>query len=272
MGPVHTCSWERGHRVRNLLAAFVGPNCHTKFGRLRQVLRTDLSAELLAAVSESTSGTQDSLRADDERRLLHALRAGDESAFIALIETYHMSMLQLATVLVRNQAVAEEIVQEAWLGVLEAIRDFDERSSLKTWIFRILIETAKARAAREHSTVPVPETWDISSQPFQPALESERFRPPDAPQWAGGWVSFPPSWGDAPEERLLAADTVTCIRDAIEALPTNQRTVVELRDAQGWTADEVRYVLEISELGQRALLHRGRSKVRRSLERQLTGV
>lgn len=180
-------------------------------------------------------------------------------------------MLRLALLFVRDRSIAEEIVQEAWLGVVRGIGRFEERSSLKTWIFRILVITAKARASRERRTITLSELGDVSLEHSESAVEPERFRPPGA-QWAGGWVSFPLSWGEAPEERLLARETMRHIRDAIDSLPRSQRTVVQLHDVEGWTAEEIRKVLRISESNQRVLLHRGRSKVRRALERYLTGV
>ncbi len=208
---------------------------------------------------------------EEEIDLVATLRAGDESAFASLIDRYHASMLRLALLFVRDRSIAEEIVQEAWLGVVRGIGRFEERSSLKTWIFRILVITAKARANRERRTITLSEVGDASLEHSESAVEPERFRPPSA-QWAGGWVSFPLSWGDAPEERLLARETMRHIRDAIDALPPSQRTVVQLHDVEGWTAEEIRKVLQISESNQRVLLHRGRSKVRRALERYLTGV
>ena len=187
---------------------------------------------------------------------------------------YHASMLRIAMLYVRNASVAEEVVQDAWLGMLRGLGGFEARSSLKTWLFRILVNTAKARAMRERRSVPLSVLADagLEVSSFEPALEPERFRPPDAPQWAGGWVSFPMTWGDAPEERLLARETQLTIRGAIDALPPNQRSVVSLRDIEGWAAEEVCQVLQITEANQRVLLHRGRSRVRRVLERYLTGT
>jgi RNA polymerase sigma-70 factor (ECF subfamily) len=209
-----------------------------------------------------------------ETRLIGALRAGDEAAFASLIDMYHASMLRIAMLYVRNASVAEEVVQDAWLGMLRGLGGFEARSSLKTWLFRILVNTAKARAMRERRSVPLSVLADagLEVSSFEPALEPERFRPPDAPQWAGGWVSFPMTWGDAPEERLLARETQLTIRGAIDALPPNQRSVVSLRDIEGWAAEEVCQVLQITEANQRVLLHRGRSRVRRVLERYLTGT
>lgn len=205
-----------------------------------------------------------------EAGLIHALRARDESAFVILIDTHHAAMLRMAMMYVRNRSVAEDVVQETWCGVLRGIHRFEARSSLKTWIFRILINTAKSRAAREQRSVPMSALWDRVCEPEDPAVEPDRFLPPDAPRWPGHWSSLPSSWGAAPDERLLARETQAQVRAAIDALPPSQRVVVTLRDAQGWSAEDVCNALQITEANQRVLLHRGRSRVRRVLERYLT--
>ena len=205
----------------------------------------------------------------DELGLVAALRAGDESAFVTLVETYHARMLRVASAYIDDRAVTEEIVQETWLRVLRSINRFESRSTLRTWIFRILVNTAMNRATRERRSIAMSrlerdDDWDG-------AVEAERFRPDDAAQWPGHWASFPVSWGSTPEGRLLASETRDHIRSAIDALPPGQRTVVTMRDVEGWTAEEVCNVLHISESNQRVLLHRGRSRVRRELERYFTG-
>jgi RNA polymerase sigma-70 factor (ECF subfamily) len=207
---------------------------------------------------------------EDETRLVARLRDGDEAAFAELVDRYHTGMVRLATVYVRDEAAAEDVAQEAWIGVLRGIDRFEARSSLKTWIFHILINRAKTRATREQRSIPFSALWDADTAPFEPAVEPERFRPPGA-QWAGGWVSFPQSWGAAPEERLLSGEAREQIQACIDTLPPSQREVVVLRDVQGWSAEEVCAALQVSEANQRVLLHRGRSKVRRALERYLTG-
>jgi RNA polymerase sigma-70 factor (ECF subfamily) len=160
--------------------------------------------------------------------------------------------------------VAEEVVQEAWLGVLKGLDGFQGRSSLRTWIFRILVNTAKTRGQRERRSVPFSSLW--SPEPGdEPAVDPERFRPAGDP-WAGGWLSPPADWADVPEDRLLSKETLARVREAIDALPPNQREVIRLRDVLGWTSREVVEALEISETNQRVLLHRARSRVRRALE------
>jgi RNA polymerase sigma-70 factor (ECF subfamily) len=208
---------------------------------------------------------------ESDEHLVALLRAGDESAFAQLVEVHHATMLRLAMGYVHDQQVAEEVVQEAWLGVLRGLDRFEERSSLKTWIFHILANTAKTQAVRERRSMPLSALPDPPAESFEPAVEPERFLPLDAPRWPGHWVSFPQGWGDAPEERLISWETKSQIRAAIDALPPSQREVVSLRDVHGCSAEEVCSALRISEANQRVLLHRGRSRVRRALELYLTG-
>jgi RNA polymerase sigma-70 factor (ECF subfamily) len=205
----------------------------------------------------------------DEAALLDGLRRGDDSAFLALVDRYSTSMLRLALSYVRNRQIAEEVVQEAWVGVLLGLNRFEERSTLKTWIYRILINRAKTHAVREERTLPFSSLPELDLDLDGPSVEPDRFFP-QGHQWSGGWTSFPSSWDDIPEERLLAQETRGLLREAINALPSLQREVIMLRDVEGWQADEVCDLLEISEINQRVLLHRARSKIRRVLERYLT--
>jgi len=209
---------------------------------------------------------------DDETHFIEALRAGDESAFVVLIDRYHAGMLRLARVFVRDVSVAEEVVQDAWLAVVRGLDRFEARSSLKRWIASIVVNNAKTQATRERRSIPFSAVWDAGADPFDPSVEPERFRHDDAQQWPGGWMSFPRSWNDAPDECALSQETQSQIRACIDALPASQREVVVLRDVHGFTAEETCTVLQISEVNQRVLLHRGRSKVRRALELHLTGI
>ena len=201
-------------------------------------------------------------KGSDERALVAALRAGDEAAFMTLVERYGPSMLRVARTFVPSPAVAEEVVQEAWLGVLRGLDRFERRSSLKTWIFRILTNVAKTRGERESRSVPFSSL--AGDESAGPAVDPSRFDPSQGTQ--GMWAAPPASWEDVPEDRLLAGETLGEVRAAIAGLPPQQRTVITLRDVEGWTSDEVRNVLDISETNQRVLLHRARSKVRRALE------
>ncbi len=204
----------------------------------------------------------------DDRRLIEALRRRDESAFATLIDQYHTSLVRLAQMYVSDRTVAEEVVQETWVGVLKGIDRFEGRSSLKTWLFRILTNTAKTRGVRDAKarSVPFSELWDADADPFEPAVDPDRFNPPDHPRWPGHWAEFSLSWGDHPEERLLSRETRARIQAAIDRLPPAQREVITLRDVEGWSSEEVCNTLVISETNQRVLLHRARSKVRRALE------
>jgi len=202
----------------------------------------------------------------DDWHLIELLRSGDEAAFVSLIESYHTPMLRLATVFVTRPMVAEEVVQETWMAVLEGLPRFEGRSSLKTWIFRILTNRAKTRAVREGRSVPFASFADEFLNSDEPAVEPDRFRPPGT-MWAGGWITFPAPWEGLPEERLLSKETRACLEKAIEALPATQREIITLRDVEGWSSEETCSLLGISEGNQRVLLHRARSKVRGVLER-----
>jgi RNA polymerase sigma-70 factor (ECF subfamily) len=197
-----------------------------------------------------------------DEQLLAALRAGDEVAFRTIVREWHSSLLRVAQIFVPTRSVAEEVVQETWLRVLGALDRFEGRSSLKTWVFRILVNTAKTRAQREGRTIPFSALQDASRVP-EAAVEPERFLPDDDLRHPGGWASPP---RELPEERLLAAETREVIAQAIETLPANQRAVISLRDVEGWSSDEVRNALDLSEVNQRVLLHRARARVRRALE------
>jgi RNA polymerase sigma-70 factor (ECF subfamily) len=198
--------------------------------------------------------------------LVAALRAGDEQAFTALVERYHAPMLRLARSIVPTAAGASDAVQDAWLGVLQGLDRFEGRSSLKTWIFRILTNVARTRAVREGRTLPFSSIAAAEVALAESALEPDRFLPLDDPEWPHYWSSYPNRWDDIPEARLLSAETFDVIKHAIRALPPAQAAVITLRDVEGWPPDQVCNVLEVSETNHRVLLHRARSKVRRALE------
>lgn len=202
----------------------------------------------------------------DETALVRALRAGDEDAFMWLVERHQGQMLRIARMYVPTRAVAEEVVQEAWLGVLKGLHGFEGRSSLRTWIFRILVNTAKTRGERERRSLPFSSVWVAEGD--EPAVDPGRFRP-EGDRWPGHWADAPTSWEDVPEDRLLSNETLAFVARAIEDLPPSQREVIRMRDVLGWTSQEVCNALEISETNQRVLLHRARSKVRRALERYI---
>ena len=204
-----------------------------------------------------------------EERLLAGLRAGDERAFRELVERYDRSLLRVAMLFVATRADAEEIVQETWLAVLAGVERFERRSSLKTWLFRILTNRAKTRAVREARSVPFSALVAREAGGDEPAVPPERFLPIDHPRWPGHWAAAPRSWADTPEQRLLSAETRGVIETAIQALPPVQRAVISLRDVEGWESEEVCGALELSEGNQRVLLHRARSRVRAALDEYL---
>jgi RNA polymerase sigma-70 factor (ECF subfamily) len=205
----------------------------------------------------------------DDLRLVEALRAGDEAAFVSLVDAHHASLVRLAMVYVSDRAVAEEVAQETWIGVLRGLDRFEGRSSLKTWIFRILTNRAKTRGQRESRSIPFSALASAEAESDEPAVDPDRFLPPDHAEWPGHWASPLPDWGGSPEKRLLSDETLDLIRATVELLPPAQRQVITLRDIDGWGSHEVCDLLEISEANQRVLLHRARSKVRQALERHL---
>jgi RNA polymerase sigma-70 factor, ECF subfamily len=188
--------------------------------------------------------------AAEDRRLVQGLREGDETVYAELVRRWHPAMLRVARMYVRDGAVAEEVVQETWLAVLQGIDRFEARSSLKTWVFRILTKR----------TVPF-SALGGEADAGEPAVPEDRFLGAEDPRAPGAWATPPRSWAALPQERLEARETLDCIRMAIADLPDAQRTVIALRDIDGWTAAEVRDALEITDANQRVLLHRARSKV-----------
>src|SRR5215212_4507167 len=176
---------------------------------------------------------------DGERLLVAALCRGDEAAFEELLERYHASMIRLALHYVRGHAEAEEVAQETWMVVLQGIQRFEGRSSLKTWIFQILVNRAKTRGIREGRTIPLSALEHPDLDGHEPAVAADRFLPPDHAQWPGHWASAPQRWDDDPEAAALTGEMRGWIETAIAALPESQRLIITLRDVQGWTPDEV---------------------------------
>jgi len=202
---------------------------------------------------------------EDERILIQKLRARDETAFVELVNRYHGYLLPLANFCVSNRAVAEEVVQEAWMAVLTGIDRFEERSSFKTWISRIVMNLARTRGVRESRMVPFSEFANVELDKSEPAVDPARFQSPTG-EYPDHWSVAPRRWNTDPETQLLSDETMSMIYQALELLPAAQRLVLTLRDIQELSAEEVCNVLEISETNQRVLLHRARSKVRGTLE------
>jgi RNA polymerase sigma-70 factor (ECF subfamily) len=189
---------------------------------------------------------------DEDRELVERLRAGEEEAFVALVARHHASMLRLARSFVSSAAVAEEVVQDTWMGVLRGIDGFAGRSSFKTWLLRILVNRARTTGMRERRSVAIGDAV--------PAVDASRF---DA---AGAWSSPPQHWVQDSDDRMLAQSLSQRIEETMQELPPRQREVVTLRDVDGLSGREVCQVLDISEANQRVLLHRGRSHLRQALE------
>jgi RNA polymerase sigma-70 factor (ECF subfamily) len=202
---------------------------------------------------------------DDDCVVVAALRAGDEAAFVALIDRHYGSMLRVARLHVSTREAAEDVVQETFLGVIRGIERFQERSSFRTWMFRILVNQAKSRGERERRSQPF-SSLRPELDADEPAVDPDRFR--SEGRWAGFWCA-PPSAEHLPEARMLAAEVGDRLAEAIDALPPAQRTVITLRDVQGLSAAEVCHLLDLSQGNQRVLLHRARSKARATMERYL---
>jgi RNA polymerase sigma-70 factor, ECF subfamily len=220
---------------------------------------------LLVSTADPDPDARDVVASADDRRIVAALIAGDEQAFAQLVERYHAPLLRLARAYVRSPSAAEEAVADTWVGVLRGLPSFEGRSSLKTWIFRILVNQAKTRGARESRSVP----FSALQTETGPAVDADRFLPEDDPAYAGHWAVPPRRWDDLPEARLLSDETREQVLAAIDELPPTQREVITLRDVEGWSSAEVRQALDLTEANQRVLLHRARSKVRARLERYL---
>ena len=198
-----------------------------------------------------------------DAELLAALRAGDEDAFAALVVRNHGGMVRLAEQYVGSRAVAEEVAQDTWLAVIRGLDGFAGRSSLRTWIYAILLNRARTEGAKRARVEVVAFDDGRAAQ----ALPPERFLGPgDRSGGEGRWRVPPTPWHADPEDRALQSEVRAITRDAIAHLPPQQRDVITLRDVQGWPPDEVCALLDLSEGNQRVLLHRARAKVRAALE------
>src|SRR3954449_9376481 len=201
-----------------------------------------------------------------DAEVVAALKRGDQSVFAELVDAYSPGLMRVARMYVRDRAVAEEVVQDTWVAVLRGIDGFEGRSSLKTWIFRILMNTAKTRGQRESRSIPFSATGGDD----EASVDPDRFLGADH-QWAGGWMLGPSEW-QTPEEELLQGETRDAILAAIDKLPAQQRAVITLRDVEGFPPEEVSELLGISDGNERVLLHRARSKVRTAIEAYLGAV
>ncbi len=212
-----------------------------------------LSLVSLAALAAAKSAL-------DEAQLLQGLRSRDEAAFAGLVRTYHGSLVRLARQYVASDAAAEEVAQDTWMALLNGIDRFEERSSLKTWLFRVLINRAKSRGVRDQR---VTAHVDIDAMADAASVSADQF------DGRGMWRSPPAAWGN-PEQLLGDHQLVALIQAELVQLPPQQCRVVTLRDVEGLDAAEVCELLQISEENQRVLLHRGRARLRQAIARHLT--
>ena len=204
-------------------------------------------------------------QSEADRRLVASLRAGDGAAFMRSSTSSGPSMLRLARQFTPSRAVAEEVVQETWLAVLNGLDRFEGRSSLKTWILRILVNRAKTRGMRERRTVPFAALADGRGGRRLRGRRRRSLQPADG-RYPDHWAAPLPRWDELPERAAESRETLSFVREAIDMLPDMQRTVILLRDVEGWDGPQVSNALEITETNQRVLLHRARSKVRAALE------
>lgn len=210
-------------------------------------------------------------RFGDDDVLVTALRAGDEAAFAWLLDRYDRSLRRLARTFVATPAAADEVVQETWLAVIEGLDRFEGRAALKTWVCRILVNKARTRGVRDKRSVPFSALTGDAADDRDPTFPPDRFLPAgDA--WAGHWATPPTPWDELPPDRLEATETLAEVRAAIAALPQPHRTVITLRDVDGWTSQEVCDVLDLTPANQRVVLHRARARVRAALDAYLTEV
>lgn len=202
--------------------------------------------------------------AEDETALVEALIRGDEWVYADLVDRLYPAMLRLALGFVRDPDTANDVIQETWIAVVEGIDRFERRSSLRTWIFRILLNLARKRAAQDSRFLMLDEATDAG-----PALCPSGRSNGTAPST---WIPYVQRWGPQqdPEDWVLAREAMERIEVAIAELPPNQRAVITLRDVEGWTSKEVCDLLEISLENQRVLLHRARLAVREALRPYLS--
>jgi RNA polymerase sigma-70 factor, ECF subfamily len=207
---------------------------------------------------------------DPEAELVSALKRRDERAFVTLVNRYQSHLVRLALVYCRTLDLAEEVVQDTWLGVIQGIDRFEGRASFRTWLFQILVNRARTRAVKEGRTLSFSSLAEEAQAPGEPAVPGDRFRPLDDP-WPNNWALPPHSWGESSDARLLARETMDLVQGAIAQLPPAQQQVITLRDVEGWSPEDVCNVLDVSETNQRVLLHRARSRVRAALEAHFEG-
>ncbi|MFL5306926.1 MAG: RNA polymerase sigma factor [Polyangia bacterium] len=198
--------------------------------------------------------------------MIAALRAGDESAFVAFAMAHQPMLIRMARMWVKNDALAEEVVQETWLTMLEGLDRFEGRSALRTWLCGILVNVARARIRKEGRSVPMSSLGEDDG----PVVDPGRFSPPGVP-WEGHWWPPPNPFPETPEAHVLNVELRAQLEEAIAQLPPAQREVIVLHDVEGFLGEDVGEILGVSSANQRVLLHRARAKIRTTLERHYEG-
>lgn len=204
--------------------------------------------------------------AGTDRDLVAALRSGDEASFTRLVDELSPGLLRMARLYVATDGAAQEVVQETWLGVIQGLDRFEGRATLKTWIFRILVNIAKTRGVRDSRSVPFSSAFDSTASPDDPVVDIDRFLPDDHARYPRHWAIGPTPW---PEHAAETAESLRLIRLTVDGLVDAQREVITLRDIVGCSAEETCNALGLSETNQRVLLHRARAAVRIALEQEL---
>jgi RNA polymerase sigma-70 factor (ECF subfamily) len=201
--------------------------------------------------------------ANDGTALLDRLHAGDKDAFAELVRQHHGSMVRVAEGFVPSRAIAEEVVQDTWIAVIKGLPKFEGRSSLRTWIYTILTNQARTRGVRESRSTPSADpTGELGHD--EPSVPADRFM---GKPGKGMWAKPLTRWQDDPEVRQQSSETLRVVAETLQQMPEQRRQVMVLRDIEGWSSQEVRDLLGISEVNQRVLLHRARTQVRARLEK-----
>lgn len=190
----------------------------------------------------------------DDHELVARLRSGDEGAFVSLVRQHQPGLLRLAESMVGSRAVAEEVVQDTWLAVCKGATAFEGRSSLKTWIYSIMVNRARSTATREHRSEP------IDGDEYGGCFDS-----------SGVWETPPVPWSDRVDDRIVAHQFARLVSKVLPMLPDAQQQVLLLRDMEGLPATDVSTLLRISDGNQRVLLHRARCRIRQHLENAMGG-
>jgi RNA polymerase sigma-70 factor (ECF subfamily) len=245
---------ETSHALRSSVRSLASNIARDASGASRKA-RLPLTATRCCVGSvRGTAGSYRSAAVEDDRDLLERLRSGNEAAFEELVERHHRSLRRVARTFVRTDAAAEDVVQETWLAVVRGLSGFEGRSSLRTWIFKIMTNLARSHAVRDARNVPF-SAFEADEPVVNPAAFGSD----------GRWISSPPRLDSDPETGLLSGELREHLRNAVDGLPPVQRAVITLRDLVGLGAEEVCDVLDLTDANQRVLLHRARARVRTAL-------